>query len=104
MGREIVIEQEVCDYAEKHDVLVRKCVYAGRRGSPDRWFFVHGYVFCIEFKKPGENPDAQQMREHARLRDRGTPVYVVSDIATGCAIVDAFCALPLRKTLDPMKK
>lgn len=96
MGREVVIEQTVVDYAESQNVMTRKVIYAGRRGSPDRWFFVNGYVFCIEFKKPGEKPDAQQAREHARLRERGTPVYVIDNIFEGKAIIDAYLALPVR--------
>lgn len=100
MGREIVIENAVVEYAEKNHMLVRKVIYAGRRGSPDRWFFTKGYLFCIEFKKPGEKADVQQLREHARLREQGVPVYVVDSIATGIEIVDFYRSLSARNMIE----
>lgn len=96
MGREAVIENEAVLYGEKRGFLVRKCIYAGRRGSPDRWFFGRGYVFCVEFKKPGERPDMVQDREHKRLRECGTPVYVIDSIEKAWALIDSYTNLPIR--------
>lgn len=96
MSRETVIEETVSNYATFMGFEQRKVIYAGRRGSPDRWYFGRGYVFCVEFKRPGEKPDAQQLREHTRLRNAGIPVYVCSNIDQGKAIVDAFSALAPR--------
>lgn len=87
--RELVIERDSVDYAEKAGWLVRKCVYAGRRGSPDRWFFKKGHLVLIEFKKPGEKPDAVQQREHDRLRGAGFKVYVVTSLAQATEIFEA---------------
>lgn len=87
MSREIVVEQKVCDLAEADGWLVRKCVYAGRRGSPDRWFFRDGRVVLIEFKRAGQFPDAQQQREHDRLAAQGFTVHVVRDVASGLALL-----------------
>lgn len=84
--REIVIEEKVVEFAEASGWLARKCVYAGRRGSPDRWFFKAGRLLLVEFKKPGERPDAQQAREHERLRNAGFPVHVIDNIEAGCAL------------------
>lgn len=83
MAREIVVEQKVCDWAEANGWLVRKCVYAGRRGSPDRWFLKSGRLVLIEFKRPGQHPDAQQVREHDRLKSAGFPVFVVTTVEAG---------------------
>ena len=100
MGREIVIENAVVEYAEERHVLVRKVIYAGRRGSPDRWFFTKGYVFCIEFKKPGEKADPQQLREHGRLREQGVPVYVVDSISVGKEVVDFYVSKSTRRMVE----
>lgn len=80
MSRETVIENDTVDWAEKNGWLVRKCIYAGRRGSPDRWFLKGGRLVLIEFKRPGHKPDAQQAREHDRLRASGFPVHVVTSV------------------------
>lgn len=87
MSRETIIEQKVVDHGEATGWLVRKCVYAGRRGSPDRWFMKGGRLVLIEFKRPGERPDAQQQREHDRLRSAGFPVHVVTSVAEGVALL-----------------
>ncbi len=87
MTREIVIEEKVCEFAEKQGWLVRKMVYAGRRGCPDRFFFRNGKVLMIEFKRPGTKPDGLQEREHARLREHGFTVHVIDNIADGCALL-----------------
>ncbi len=84
--RETVIENAVCEYAEGLGWLARKMVYAGRRSCPDRWFFKGGRVVIVEFKRTGEKPDAQQEREHGRLRAAGFKVHVVDSIAAGRAL------------------
>lgn len=91
--RESVIEDDNVAYAESKGWLVRKAVYAGRRGSPDRWFMRRrrngdGHLFHIEFKKPGEKPDGLQQKEHDRLRGAGFRVYVIDNIATGRKAID----------------
>lgn len=75
--KEIVVEIDICDEAEKDGWLVRKLQYVGRRGAPDRMFVKAGRIVFIEFKKLGENPDGLQQREHDRLRGRGIIVHVV---------------------------
>lgn len=87
MSREVVIEQKVCDHAEANGWLVRKAVYAGRRGSPDRWMMRGGRLLLIEFKRPGQHPDAQQAREHDRLRAAGFPVHIVRTVEEGLALL-----------------
>lgn len=97
MGREIVIEDAATEYAESLGFLVRKVQFIGRRGSPDRWFFGRGYVFCIEFKKPGKEPTLQQSREHDRLRGAGVPAFSCSSISEARIIIDSFARLPVRE-------
>jgi hypothetical protein len=84
--RESVIEEKVTERFESTGWLVRKCVYAGRRGSPDRWFLKSGVWLLVEFKRKGEKPDAQQQREHDRLRGHGQRVHVIDSIDDGYAL------------------
>lgn len=90
--RETVIEEAVVKAFEEAGWLARKCVYAGRRGSPDRWFLKGGRWVLIEFKRPGEAPDAQQWREHERLRAHGQKVHVVQSIDAGITLLDSLNA------------
>lgn len=83
---EIAIEEAVVEHAERAGWLVRKCVYAGRKGSPDRWFFKDGKLVLVEFKRRGEAPNPQQDREHGRLRAAGFPVHVIDSIEAGYAL------------------
>ena len=85
--RETVIEQKVCEFAERQGWLVRKMTYAGRRGCPDRWFFRDGRIVIVEFKKPGSDCDGVQKREHTRLREKGVFVHVIDNIPDGCTLL-----------------
>lgn len=77
--REIVLEEAAVERAEQRGWLVRKVVYAGRRGAPDRFFFKGGKLLMVEFKKPGEGPREQQEREHKRLAAVGWKVHVIDN-------------------------
>lgn len=96
MGQESVIENEAVLFAEKLGFVVRKVVYAGRRGAPDRWFFGRGYTFCIEFKKRGGKPEPLQVKEIDRLLASGVPVYVVDNIERAWEIIRTYADLPAR--------
>lgn len=86
---EATIETCVCEYAEKKGVYVRKLVWLGRRGGPDRFFAHGGKILLIEFKKEGKKPDRNQQKEHDKLRKRGIMTAVVDNIEVGNALVDA---------------
>lgn len=100
MGKELVIENDNVEYAEGLGWLVRKIVYAGRRGAPDRWFFKRKKpcphcgnalkIRVVEYKKLGEkvDPNDQQGREHGRLREHGLEVHVIDNIEDGRALFD----------------
>lgn len=75
--RENVIEEDAVRKAEERGWLVRKVVYAGRRGAPDRFMWKGGKLLMVEFKRPGRAPDAHQEREHKRLADAGWKVHVI---------------------------
>lgn len=75
--REKVLEEDAVVLGEQRGWLVRKVIYAGRRGAPDRHFYKGGRLVMIEFKKLGEGPREQQEREHKRLAAAGWKVYVI---------------------------
>jgi hypothetical protein len=81
--RECVVEEKTVELFESTGWLARKCVYAGRRGSPDRWFLKRGKWVLVEFKKPGLMATPQQKREHDRLRAHGQPVYTIESVEGG---------------------
>lgn len=81
--RESAIEGKVCHDAEAEGWFCRKLSWIGRTGAPDRLFVKGGRVVFIEFKAPGEEPRADQLREHKRLREHGAEVYVVDSISGG---------------------
>ena len=75
------IEEQVVAWAENNGWLVRKMKYIGRVGCPDRFFFGHGKIVMIEFKKPKGAMRPGQPEEHARLEAAGLQVFVHSTVA-----------------------
>ena len=89
MGKkENKIEQAVVDYAKDNGFLVRKYSSPGVPGGPDRIFYGHGTVFLLEFKTPSGVLSPEQKNEITRLKNHGVKVFIVSDIETGCQIID----------------
>jgi hypothetical protein len=87
--KELSVEATVCAYAEDRGWLVRKIVYPGRRGAPDRHFYKDGRLIIVEFKRPvGGVVSGNQKREHIRLMAAGFPVHLINDISKGCALFD----------------
>jgi len=76
---ERVVEEEAVRIAEERGWLVRKVVYAGRKGAPDRFLWKGGKFLMVEFKRPGERPNPQQAKEHARLAAAGWKVHVIDN-------------------------
>ncbi|WOE76369.1 hypothetical protein [Alterisphingorhabdus coralli] len=85
---EAEIEDDVTIFATNRGWLVRKMVYPGRRGCPDRWFFKRGRLVIIEFKRPGEPPTGNQEREHVRFFEQGFHVHVLSDRDKACLLLE----------------
>jgi len=69
------IESECCDYAEATGWFTCKFVSPGTRGVPDRLFIRNGVHVFGEFKKPGEEPTAQQTLRHKKMRRHGAIVF-----------------------------
>lgn len=86
--RESHVEDAVVAWAENNGFLPRFMSYRGRRGCPDVFFFGFGEIVMMEFKKPGEEPDPLQKREHWRLASQGLTVYVIDRAEDGIRILN----------------
>jgi hypothetical protein len=74
------IEAYLVEQVERHGGLIRKVVWAGRRGCPDRFVaFPGGKHGFVEVKAPGEKLAAHQAREVERLRSAGVTVGVTDN-------------------------
>lgn len=87
MTLEADIELAVVAWAEDHGWEVRKVKWLGRDGAPDRVFFGYGRTVWIEFKRPGEEPRPNQVREHRRMAKGGAKVHAVDSVEQGIAIL-----------------
>lgn len=86
---EIVDETKTVKQAVKHGYKVRKLMFIGVRGAPDRMFGRDGEAILIEFKRPGEEPGAQQLKRHEELRECfGFRVYWTDSYSEACRILD----------------
>ena len=82
MSTEARLQQRIAKELTTAGWLVRKVSYEGRRGCPDLICMRDGRVVFIEVKSPtgrGRLSRFQEL-EHARLREAGMDVMVVSDI------------------------
>lgn len=91
MGRaegkvESYLDQRVREYGGE----TRKVVYAGRRGSPDRWCFFKGGRLCMvecKTRSRSSRVSAAQMDAIKFLVDFGFTVYTVYDKADVDAVL-----------------
>lgn len=90
-------ERDVVRYLNKQTSSlngeVRKVRWEGRRGAPDKLVMLDEISAFVEVKKPGEELEDHQLREHRRLRHSGLLVYVVDSFDT----VDAMLLSMRRK-------
>ena len=82
-------EDEVCAWAEDNGWIVRKTVYLGRRGCPDRHFYGFGQIVVMEFKRVNGALSGNQRRERRRLEERGVKVHVIEHAEDGIAALEA---------------
>lgn len=76
--RESTVEDHLKLVARRHGFKVRKLVWVGRRGAPDRVLMKKpGIVIFVELKAPEGVLEEHQAREHKRLRDDGFRVAVL---------------------------
>lgn len=73
------IERYFVEQVEAHGGLVRKAMWVGRRGCPDRFWALKRNGFA-EIKAPGCRLDPHQQREIARLKSAGVEVHVIDSI------------------------
>lgn len=86
---EETLEQLARDRAKERGWGTRKLGWIGRRGAPDRYFGKPGVgAFLVEFKAPGESPNALQWKEINFLRDCGWIVHVIDNLADAYALFD----------------
>lgn len=85
--REANEENEAVIWAENNGWEVRKMAYVRRRGCADRFFFGHGTIVPIEFKRPDQEPDIHQQRDHKRLAKVGVKVHVCRSLAEVQAVL-----------------
>lgn len=88
---EAEIEDDVVIFATNRGWLVRKMIYPGRRGCPDRWFFKNGRLVIMEMKRPDGTLSGNQKREIERFAAVGWTIHVVSDRDTACMLLEGTC-------------
>lgn len=83
------VEKAVCTYADKRGILHIKLNLWGRRGFPDRLFFIAGgKPLMIEFKRAKGKVEPMQKYIHGKLAALGYDIQVVSDTTTGFLAID----------------
>jgi len=83
------LERAVCTYADKHGILHIKLNLRGRRGFPDRLFFIPGgKPLMIEFKREGEEPRRLQSYIHSQLVGLGYRVETADNTFDGFQLID----------------
>jgi len=91
MGKESNIEKTACRYARQAGFYVRKFSSPSCRGVPDQLFISpKGEVFFIEFKAPGKEPTALQLRELKLIRKNKGNAYWSDSIECAKNIIDCF--------------
>lgn len=87
MSEELQIELEAVAKAEMAGWLVRKVSWIGRRGAPDRLFLKDDRAVFIEFKRPGEEPEGQQLREFNRIKKAFVDTHWVDSVEAALDIL-----------------
>ena len=78
--RERDIEKALVAAVKARGGEVRKVVWQGRKGAPDRVVMLPGALIWVELKAPGKTPTLLQQREHAKMRRMGQRVIVVDSL------------------------
>ena len=79
--RESKVEKYLVEQVKARGGVAEKYKSPGRRNVPDRLvFWPGGSTHFVECKRPGEEPNAGQLRDHERRRKMGFLVVVVDSI------------------------
>lgn len=74
------VEKPAIDYAYKRGWWHTKVGALTRNSQPDDLFVRRGVYLWIEFKKPGEEPTAQQLKRHDDMRKHGMDIRWTGDL------------------------
>lgn len=87
--KETPLSARIADYLSKYQIYHDRLncgmvktdngnwLHLCKKGTPDRFAIVRGYIVFIEVKKSGETPTPDQLTRHAELRKSGAIVLVV---------------------------
>lgn len=81
IDRESKIEREATQWAEAAGWVVYKFVSPGTSGVPDRIYIKDGAVVFGEWKRPGEEPNAQQAFRIKEMKKHGANVFWWDNLA-----------------------
>lgn len=84
---EISVEGTVVGIAEAQGWFVRKIVWPGHKGAPDRVFIKDGRVVWIEFKDRGKPAHPLQARKHREMAAAGASVYLCDNVKDAAKIL-----------------
>lgn len=83
---EKTVEGEGSDYAIARGWYEVKIMKTSKRGFPDRYYVRAGRTILVEWKRPGEGPNPQQVKRHRELRAHGAEVFVIDNMETARAV------------------
>lgn len=78
--KESVIENYLKKRVKEEGGELRKVKWIAHRGAPDRLMLMPGFATYIELKRPGEELEDHQRREHAKLKWAKIPVLTINSI------------------------
>lgn len=86
---ESYIESQGNKSAKRNGWSHRKVRWIGRRAAPDRLYMKPGVgIFFVEYKKPGEKPRPDQVREIELIRSCGVTVHVIDNVEDAVALFE----------------
>lgn len=74
------IEKPAKQFAKKRGWMAVKLMRCDINSMPDDLFMRRGIAMFIEFKKPGEKPNTQQLKRHRDIRSKGIAVHVCDNL------------------------
>ena len=87
------VEEKWCKVARSHGWKAYKFSSPGNSSVPDRMFIRDGFVFFIEFKRPGKKATPAQEDEHEFMRKNHLRVHVIDNVEDGKVLIDDYLAL-----------
>lgn len=77
---EKTIEKNCVKWAESKGWLSYKFVSPSNRGVPDRIFLRNGKTVFVEFKKPGGETSALQVRQIEKIKSYDFKVFIIDNL------------------------